>query len=198
MNKNRHIYLCLQVTTIFLVIVFSGCSPQGTTEPSPEPISTSEPQETLTQPVEQPTLSPTPMIERSEPMTEGELEDSLTEAIQGEFKEIIYDFQDEPGTIFVKWEFFPEYSTESIVDTAKEDTAAILRTIYYSGMDFNEVIVSGWFTQTVDINNNVEYTELLQLYYGRNKLDGIKWDSLRVQYIWLIADDGQIHWLLEE
>jgi len=198
MPKNYRISKRLIVFSILMVISFSGCSPRPSADATSEPIATSAPQEPTSQPTIQPTQTPTIAIVRSEPMTESELEETLTNELKGKLKGITYDYLDEPGTIYVMWEFFPDYSNQRISDAAKEDTATILRTFYFSGMDFDEIIVSGWFTETVDINNNVEYSEFLHLYYGREKVEGIKWDTLRVQYIWLIADYGEVHWVLEE
>ena len=46
---------------------------------------------------------------------------------------------------------------------------------------------------TVDINNTLEDTEVISLYYDKATLEGRNWDTIRSQYIWLIADRGFVN-----
>lgn len=46
---------------------------------------------------------------------------------------------------------------------------------------------------TADINNTLEDTEVISLYYDKAILEGRNWDTIRIQYLWHIADRGFVH-----
>ncbi|NIW44051.1 MAG: hypothetical protein GWN30_04570 [Gammaproteobacteria bacterium] len=85
-----------------------------------------------------------------------------------------------------------------IAEQTKEETTEILDTIYHSGANFNRVTLSGWYTITIDINNTLEYIEMLSVLYDKEILDQINWQTVRPEYIWLIAERSMVHRLLKE
>jgi hypothetical protein len=175
---------------IFLYLLILGvlvaCSPQSAPE----------------RPVQTPTPPPTPQATNTQTPTivsisSEELSHQIQSEIKGELTHLIYDYQDNPGEIFARWDMYGDSTNERIAKTAKEDSVAILGAITQSDLTFTKVIISGWYYWTVDINNTIEYNEFFRLHYDLETLEQINWETVRSQYIWLVADKGEVHWLLE-
>ncbi len=166
---------------LLLFLLVAACTPQSTSQ--------------LGQPAtSEITPSPLQLPTEAEMLTkEEELEDLLREVLIGDLKDVIFDHNGEPGMLFISWDLQSAYSNELIADGAKEDTVEILRTIVESDVEYEEVNISAWYPMTVDINNNVEDTEVISLYYDRATLEGRNWDTIRKQYIWWIADRGFVN-----
>ncbi|HEY46890.1 MAG: hypothetical protein AMJ88_07040 [Anaerolineae bacterium SM23_ 63] len=126
-------------------------------------------------------------------ITEEELGNLLSEVLSGELKDVIFDYKSRPGTVFICWNLQGAYSDELIAKNAKEDTVQILRTVVESGIEYDQVLISAWHPMTVDINNTLEDTEVISLYYDKDTLEGRNWDTIRTQYIWWIADRGFVN-----
>jgi hypothetical protein len=135
-------------------------------------------------------LSPTPA---KTSITEEELEQHLREVLSDNLKDVIFDYKDNPGILFICWDLQSAYSNELIAKGAKEDTVEILRTVVENNVEYDQVLISAWHPITVDINNTIEDTEVISLYYDKATLDGRNWDTIRTQFIWLIADRGFVH-----
>lgn len=127
-----------------------------------------------------------------------QLHANLQAELQGELTHLIWDYRDQAGTVFVRWDLAGDSTNARIAKSAKEDTAIVLKNLFDSNQPFEKVIVSGWHYWTVDINGTLDYNEFFRLEYTPETLDEINWGSLRSDYIWLIADRGEIHWLLDE
>ena len=95
--------------------------------------------------------------------------------------------------LFICWDLQAAYSNELIAKGAKEDTVEILRTVVENNVEYDQVLISARHPMTVDINDTIEDTEVISLYYDKATLEGRNWDTIRTQFIWLIADRGFIH-----
>lgn len=137
-------------------------------------------------PSTQPTLNPE------------ELKVKIQSELKGELTHFIQDYRDHSGTVFVRWDLAGDSTNALIAKSAKEDTVTVLENFAASKQSFEEIIVSGWHYWTVDINGTLEYNEFFRLKYTTETLTNINWDTVRSDYIWLIADSGEIHWLLEK
>jgi hypothetical protein len=118
--------------------------------------------------------------------------------LKGKLTHYIHDYRDQAGTLFVRWDLYGDSSNERIANTAREDTVTILKNLTLSKQPFEKVILSGWYFWTVDINGTLDYNEFIRLEYSPETLAKINWETIRSEYIWLVADGGEIHWLLEE
>ena len=172
--------------TAVCTLLLPACSPTPPPEPEPTPTPT------IPEPTQVPTPSPSPTAIPA-PVDLTALEDSLHASLQGTFIEAAVDCEETPGLVCVTWELRGEQSKDLIIWKAKEDTAEILKGVAESGFPYQEVLVSGWYTQTVDINFNTEYTEFVHLYFTREILDQIKWDGVQAQAIWFLYDHGHVH-----
>jgi hypothetical protein len=126
-------------------------------------------------------------------ITEEELGNLLREILLGDLKDVEFDYKGEAGTLFICWDLQGAYSNELISQRAKEDTVEILRAVVESSVEYDHVLISAWYPMTVDINNTLEDTEVISLFYDKTTLDGRNWDTIRSQYIWLIADRGFVY-----
>ena len=165
-----------------VVVLCSGCAT--------EPTATATPTQTP-----EPTLAPTPT---RPPTTEEELMAMISSELLGYLKEVIFDYQGNTETLFVNWDVARDSTNERIISGAQQDTVTILRAIAESNIDYQEVRLSGWYPVTIDINDNVEDTEVIWLYYDRSTLEELNWENVRSQYIWIVADRGSVHRLLQE
>jgi hypothetical protein len=118
------------------------------------------------------------------------LENLLREVLSGDLKDVIFNYKGNPGMLFICWDLQGAYSNELIAKGAKEDTVKILRVVVESSVEYDQVLISAWYPLTVDINNTIEDTKVISLYYDKATLEGRNWDTIRMQYIWLIADRG--------
>ncbi|MFX0145521.1 MAG: hypothetical protein ACFE9C_15760 [Candidatus Hodarchaeota archaeon] len=166
---------------LFILLISTACTTQITPEAS-QPITIDPTQK----PVQTDTAVKTTI-------TEEELEILLREVLIGDLKDVIFDHDGEPGMLFICWDIQAAYSNELIADGAKEDTLEILRTVVESDVEYDEVHISGWYPMTVDINNTIEDTEVISLFYDRATLEGRNWDTIRTQYIWWIAGRGFVN-----
>lgn len=162
-------------------LLITACTTQSTLEPG-LPATT----ETAPTSVQSPAPAKTSI-------TEEELENLLREVLSGDLKDVIFDYKGNPGRLFICWDIQGAYSNELIVKGAKEDTVEILRAVVESSVDYDQVLISAWYPMTVDINNTLEDTEVISLYYDKATLEGRNWDTIRSRYIWLIADRGFLH-----
>jgi hypothetical protein len=169
-----------------MAFLASACS-GATDEVAPEPIDSGSD-------VESPSASDT----RTSPKTIEEVVTEIDEQLIGELVNLELDHEGEPGRIYARWDIAIDSTNEAIIDGARLDSVTILRSIARSGINYEEVWLSGWFTITVDINLNTEHTEMVSLFYDRETLEPRNWDGIRSQYIWLISDRGNIHWLFVE
>lgn len=149
-----------------------------------------------------PTASPmkTPTEEHTAtriPMNDTQIEQLLSEGLQGDL--ISFEPDRQTGEeIIVHFQILLEETASRTIRTARDDTVCILHSIAGSGISYEKIIVSGWAPITIDINSNTQNTELLFLQYDRETVDAINWDTLRAQYIWLIASYSQIHDSLQD
>jgi hypothetical protein len=160
-----------------LIALSIGCS----TKPSltAAPVSTIKPAQAST---------PTEL-----PPTANELSDLIGRDLEGEIRDLAFNYQGKHGILFISWNLQGFYTNELIARSAQRDTVEILRLIVESGLEFNQVLISGWYPMTVDINNTIEDTEVISLYFDRETLEERNWRTIRSQYIWLIADHGFVH-----
>jgi hypothetical protein len=183
------LFECFWIIPILLCTVV-GCDAR------PEPKSESEIEITQT-PTHTAAISATSLPTPTKlKITEEELFELTQDGLLGKLKGV--DFDQDKGTIFVRWDLQEDYSNERISNNAKKDTVTILKSVYQSEAVFNEVIISGWYTWTVDINNTLEYAEFINLRYDYDTLENINWETVRYKFIWLIAKGGEVHWLLDE
>lgn len=189
--------LPLSIRIIFtLTLISTGC----VAEPTKTAIISKSPTDSPTQTVVvktdisevAPTTTPDNLI------TEQRLADSIRAKLLGYLKKVIIGYKDDPGRIYIRWELSTANKNEDIIKFAQNDTVTILQNCWESGASFYEVQISGWFTQTIDINGTLDYTELINLNYTKDTLKLVNWETVRSQYIWIIADGGSIHWLLQE
>jgi len=171
-----HYRACVAWVILCILLLVTACTVQSTPEPG-RPATT----ETAPTSVQTPTPAETPI-------TEEELENLLREVLSSDLKDVIFDYRGKPGTLFICWDLQGAYSNELIAKGAKEDTVEILRAVVESSAEYDQVHISAWYPMTVDINNTLEDTEVISLYYGRATLEGRNWDTIRSQFIWLIAD----------
>lgn len=185
--------ICLMIT---FVILSTGC----VAESAETLVITQSPSTPTTQPTieKKETIEVTPTTAASEQTTEDQLIDSIGDELLGHLKKVTIGYMDDPGRIYVRWELSTASENEKIIQYAQDDTVTILRNCWESGASFYEVQISGWFTQTVDINANLEYRELIDLVYTKDTLELVNWETVRSQFIWIIADGGSVHWLLQE
>jgi len=113
--------------------------------------------------------------------------------LSGDLKDVIFDCKGNQGRLFICWDLQGAYSNELIAKGAKENTVEILRAVVESSVEYDQVLISAWYPLTVDINNTLEDTEVISLYYDKATLEGRNWDTIRGQYISLIADRGFVH-----
>lgn len=165
---------------LLLFLLVAACTTQASPEARP-PVST----------------EPTPSAQLDQPVkgisTEEELEDLLREVVSGELKDVIFDHEGEAGTLLVCWNLQGAFSNDIIAKTAQEDTVNILGTVVESGVEYDQVHISGWYPMTIDINNTLQDTEVISLYYNKATLEERNWDTIRAQYIWWIADRGFVN-----
>lgn len=185
--------ICLMT---ILVMLSSGC----VAEPAETPFITQSPSPSVTQTVieKTETIEITPTTVSRKQTTEDELADLIRGELLGHFKKVIIGYKDDPGRIYIRWDLSTASDNETIIEYAQTDTVTILQNCWQSGASFYEVQISGWFTQTVDINGTLDYTELIDLSYSKDTLELVNWDTVRSQYIWIIADGGSVHWLLQK
>jgi len=127
-----------------------------------------------------------------------DLQAQIQSELKGELTHYLQDYRDQTGTLFVRWDLYGDSTNERIANATKEDTVTILKNLTLTNQPFEKVIISGWYYWTVDINGTLDYNEFIRLEYTRATLEAITWETVRSDYIWLIADGGEIHWLLEE
>ena len=167
--------------TLIIFLLLAACASQATPE---------EKQPATTEPSQKSVQTPT---SASTTFTEEELENLLREVLSGDLKDVVFDYKGEPGTLFICWDLKSDYSNELIEKAAQEDTVEILRAVVESSAEYDQVLISAWYPMTVDINNTLEDTEVISLYYDKATLEERNWDTIRSQYIWLIADRGFVH-----
>ena len=167
---------------LILALILSACSPgkEEVVQPSAAPILPTT-QDTGTE--ESPSVQ----------VSESELLESISGEMLGVPTEVQFDYEDELGVVFVRWEIASENSNEKIIAGAKQDTVVILRTIYLSGLDFEEIWLSGWYTVTIDINANTAPAEMVFLKYERETIAQLHWDRVRSQFIWDITRWKGLH-----
>lgn len=139
-----------------------------------------------------------PAAPTTRPKTIAELSAEIEGQLLGELVALETDYEGMPGRIFARWDIAMGDTNEAIIDGARQDSVAILGSIARSGIEYEEVWLSGWYTITIDINLNTEHTEMVSLFYNRATLEPRNWDGLRHQFIWVISDGGHLHWLFTE
>lgn len=132
------------------------------------------------------------------PASRVDLIKTINADLRGDLLELDLSYEGRRGNIFVRWDIAIDDTNDAIIEGAREDTVTILRAIALSGFDYQDVRLSGWYTLIIDINLNTQYQEVLNLYYTREKLDPMDWDNIRARYIWVISDEGAVHWLLQQ
>lgn len=179
MNRNH-------LLTLLIWMICSGCISPTAPAVTPTPSSL---------PLEQKTAAPT-----SPPhsLTADSLRQELRDTLLGEVKDVQFDTLGEPGDIYIRWKLLGSYSHARFVDYAKEDTVTILRTVAESDLDFHEVQLSAWYDMTIDIDGKAENTQLIHLFYSLATLDRVDWEKVKSEHIWIIADRGTVHWILED
>ncbi len=194
---SRQIFTTLFSSVVLLVLI-SAC------RPSSEPIPTETAEPTILAPTGTAEVIPPTDADLTETPTEAPGFDSdqiiseLEENLSGRLKTIEFEHENDPEWIYVRWDLEGGGTNQMIAEQTKEETTEILDTIYHSGANFNRVTLSGWYTITIDINNTLEYIEMLSVLYDKEILDQINWQTVRPEYIWLIAERSMVHRLLKE
>lgn len=186
--------LYLSTLSMFLSACREASNGMDTPVVSPTQITTTIPV-TIT-----PTGTPT-IIDKEEPLPSVDREQiiiQIDDILSGRLKAVNFGFEDRSELITVEWNFEGGGSNRMIASQAREETTDILDILYHSEIDYEQITLSGWYTITVDINNNLEYLELLSLDYSEETLDQINWKTVRPPYIWLVADRAFVHRLLQE
>ncbi len=148
-------------------------------------------------PTSPPAGTPSPLAGEQAP-TQAELEEAISADLNGDLLELDLRHDALAGNVFVRWDIAIGDTNDEIIDGAMDDTVVILREVATSGIEYQQVRLSGWYTLTVDINLNTEHTEVLDLTYYKEKLDQLHWERVRPRYIWVIADQAAVHYLFQQ
>lgn len=169
---------------LVMILMLSACASGTETVTAPPDVQQSPPAEDSS------TIDlPSPMLSEDELLAAINAEEDLL----GVLTEVVFDYDDEPGVVFVRWNIASGVTNEKIIAGAKQDTVVILRTTYLSGLEFDEIWLSGWYTVTIDINANTSHDEMCFLKYERETIAQLHWDRVRSQFIWDITRWKGLH-----